>query len=76
MPASSATTNVIALGTDGKTIRVSTNWNIDSNNPTEDDKAETILYKALKKGGFVSQARRGGLQEPGYPSGRLYHQFF
>ncbi len=51
-----ATTTVIALGTDGKTVRVSTNYNIDSNNPAEDDKAETILYNALKKGGFVSQA--------------------
>jgi SecD/SecF fusion protein len=71
-----ATTNVIAIGTDGKTIRVSTNWNIDSNKPTEDDKAETILYKALKKGGFVSQADVERLQEPGYPPGRLYHQFF
>ena len=45
-----ATTNVIALGTDGKTIRVSTNYNIQSNDPMEDDKAETILYNALKKG--------------------------
>ena len=34
-----ATTTVIALGTDGKTVRVSTNYNIDSNNPAEDDKA-------------------------------------
>ena len=51
-----ATTTVIALGTDGKTIRVSTNYNIESNNPAEDDKAETILYNTLKKGGFVSQA--------------------
>ena len=41
-----ATTTVIALGTDGKTVRVSTNYNIDSNNPAEDDKAETILYNA------------------------------
>jgi SecD/SecF fusion protein len=59
-----ATTNVIAIGTDGKTIRVSTNWNIDSNKPTEDDKAETILYKALKKGGFVSQADVEAFKNP------------
>ena len=59
-----ATTNVIAIGTDGKTIRVSTNWNIDSNKPTEDDKAETILYKALKKGGFVSQANVDAFKNP------------
>ncbi len=50
-----ANTSVIALGTDGKTIRVSTNWDIESNNPDVDDKAETILYNALKTGGFVSQ---------------------
>lgn len=59
-----ATTNVIAIGTDGKTIRVSTNWNIDSNKPTEDDKAETILYNALKKGGFVSQADVKAFKNP------------
>ena len=59
-----ATTNVIAIGTDGKTIRVSTNWNIDSNKPTEDDKAETILYNALKKGGFVSQANVNAFKNP------------
>jgi len=59
-----ATTNVIALGTDGKTIRVTTNWNIDSNDPTEDDKAETILYTALKKGGFVSQASVAAFKNP------------
>ncbi len=50
-----ANTSVIALGTDGKTIRVSTNWDIESNNPNVDDEAETILYNTLKKGGFVSQ---------------------
>ena len=59
-----ATTTVIALGTDGKTVRVSTNYNIDSNNPAEDDKAETILYNALKKGGFVSQASVENFKNP------------
>ena len=59
-----ATTNVIALGTDGKTIRVSTNYNIQSNDPQEDDRAETILYNALKKGGFVSQANVEAFKNP------------
>ncbi len=59
-----ATTNVIALGTDGKTIRVSTNYNIQSNDPMEDDHAETILYNALKKGGFVSQANVDAFKNP------------
>ena len=59
-----ATTNVIALGTDGRTVRISTNYNIDSNDPMEDDKAETILYNALKKGGFVSQASVANFKNP------------
>ena len=59
-----ANTSVIALGTDGKTIRVSTNWDIESNNPEVDDQAETILYNALKKGGFVSQANVEAFKNP------------
>lgn len=59
-----ATTTVIAIGTDGKTIRVSTNYNIDSNDPAEDDHAETVLYNALKKGGFVSQASVNAFKNP------------
>ena len=59
-----ANTSVIALGTDGKTIRVSTNWDIESNSPTVDDEAETILYNALKKGGFVSQANVEDFKNP------------
>ena len=59
-----ATTTVIALGTDGKTIRVSTNWDINSNDPSEDDKAETILYTALHKAGFVSQASVEAFKNP------------
>ncbi len=59
-----ANTSVIALGTDGKTIRVSTNWDIESNNPDVDDEAETILYNALKKGGFVSQESVDAFKNP------------
>ena len=59
-----ANTSVIALGTDGKTIRVSTNWDIESNNPDVDDKAETILYNALKQGGFISQANVEDFKNP------------
>lgn len=62
-----ATTNVIALGTDGKTIRVSTNYNIQSNDPLEDDRAETILYNALKKGNFVSQSSVEAFKNPDIP---------
>ncbi len=59
-----ANTSVIALGTDGKTIRVSTNWDIESNNPDVDDQAETILYNALKKGGFISQTNVEDFKNP------------
>ncbi|MBO4825627.1 MAG: protein translocase subunit SecDF [Prevotella sp.] len=59
-----ANTSVIALGTDGKTVRVSTNWNIESNSPTEDDKAETLLYNALKKANLVSQANVESFKNP------------
>jgi len=50
-----STTGALALGTDNKTIRISTNYKIESNSPTVDDEAETILYNALKKAGLVSQ---------------------
>ncbi len=50
-----ATTTALALGTDNKTIRVSTNYKIESNDPAVDDEAETILYNSLKKAGLVNQ---------------------
>jgi SecD/SecF fusion protein len=59
-----ANTSVIALGTDGKTVRISTNWDIESNNPQVDDKAETILYNTLKKAGFVNQANVDAFKNP------------
>ena len=59
-----ATTSAIAIGTDGRTIRVSTNYMIESNNPTVDDEAETILYKSLKKAGLVSQASVEAFKNP------------
>ncbi len=59
-----ANTSVIALGTDGKTVRISTNWDIESNNPEVDDKAETILYNALKKAGLINQAEVSAFKNP------------
>ena len=59
-----ANTSVIALGTDGKTVRISTNWDIESNNPEVDDKAEDILFNALKKAGLVSQANVESFKNP------------
>ena len=59
-----ATTGAIAIGTDGKTIRVSTNYMIESNSPTVDDEAETILYNALKKANLVSQKSVEAFKNP------------
>ena len=59
-----ANTSVIALGTDGKTVRISTNWDIESNNPEVDDKAETILYNALKKASLINQADVSAFKNP------------
>ena len=61
---SKATTGAIAIGTDGKTIRVSTNYMIESNSPTVDDEAETILYNALKKANLVSQKSVEAFKNP------------
>ena len=59
-----ANTSVIALGTDGKTVRISTNWDIESNNPDVDDQAENILFNTLKKAGFVSQESVESFKNP------------
>ena len=59
-----ATTTVIAIGTDGKTFRVSTNYNLESNDPQMDDQAETILYTSLKKAGLVKQSSIEAFKNP------------
>ncbi len=58
------TNSALSLGTDNKTIRISTNYKIESNSPTVDDEAETMLYKALKKNGLVSQASVADFKNP------------
>ena len=59
-----STTSALSLGTDNKTIRISTNYKIESNSPTVDDEAETILYIALKKAGLVSQKNVEDFKNP------------
>ena len=60
-----ATTTAIALGAaSDKTVRISTNWNIESNDPTVDDQAENIIYETLKKGNFISQASVDDFKNP------------
>ncbi len=52
-------TSALALGTDHKTIRVSTNYKIDSNDSTVDDEAEAILKTALPSGEIISSTKVG-----------------
>jgi len=60
-----AYTSVIALGAASeKTVRISTNWKITSNDPTVDDEAETILYNALKGAGLVAQENIESFKNP------------
>ena len=59
-----STNSALSLGTDNKTIRISTNYKIDSNSPTVDDEAETLLYNTLKKNGLVSQKDVAAFKNP------------
>ena len=47
-------TSAIALGTEGKTIRVSTNYRIDENGADIDSEIESKLFEVLKQGGLLS----------------------
>ncbi len=58
------TNSALSLGTDNKTIRISTNYKIESNSPTVDDEAETLLYNTLKKNGLVSQESVKAFKNP------------
>ncbi len=49
-----STTSAIALGAEGKTIRVSTNYRIDEDGIEVDSEIEQRLFEALKKGGVLS----------------------
>ena len=64
-----ATVNALALGTDGKTIRISTNYKIESNNPTIDNEVEDILYKGLHGAGLVTQGSVEAFKNPDVRAG-------
>ena len=49
-----ANVSAIALGTDQKTIRVTTNYRIDDNAPDIDSQVEAFLYNALRKGNLLA----------------------
>ena len=63
------TSNALSLGTDNKTIRISTNYKIESNSPTIDDQAETLLYNGLKKAGMVTQKSVEAFKNPDVRAG-------
>ena len=50
-----ANVQAIALGTDGKTIRVTTNYRIEEDSPTIDAEIEEFLYNALKEGNLLGE---------------------
>ena len=64
-----ANVSAIALGTDGKTIRVSTNYKIESNDPTVDDECENILFKAMPKANLVTQKDVSAFKNPDVRAG-------
>lgn len=50
-----ANVQAIALGTDGRTIRVTTNYRITEDSPTIDAEIEEFLYTALKEGNLLGK---------------------
>jgi SecD/SecF fusion protein len=63
------TASALALGTDGQTIRVSTNYKIESNSLTVDDEAEEKLFNALSKAGLVTQKDLKTFKDPDVRNG-------
>ena len=47
--------SAIALGVDGRNIRITTNYKIESNDQNVDDEVERILFNSLTKAGLVTQ---------------------
>ena len=64
-----ATVNALALGTDGKTIRISTNYKIESNKAAIDNEVENILYKGLHGAGLVTQESVEAFKNPDVRAG-------
>ena len=50
-----ANTSVIALE-GNRTVRISTNWNFESNDPSVDEQAENIIYDKLQAAGLITKA--------------------
>ncbi|MCD8209917.1 MAG: protein translocase subunit SecDF [Prevotella sp.] len=65
----SSNVSSLALGTDHKTIRVSTNYKIDSNDPNVDNEVEDMLYSALSSAGMVTQGDADSFKNPDLRAG-------
>lgn len=59
-----STFNAIALGVDGRNIRVTTNYKIESNDQNVDDEVERILFNSLTKAGLVTQTDISKFRNP------------
>ena len=59
-----STFNAIALGVDGKTIRITTNYKIESNDQNVDAEVEQILFNSLSKAGMVTQTDISKFRNP------------
>jgi len=64
-----STVSALSLGTSGKTIRISTNYKIDSNNPSVDNEVENILFTSLSKAGLVTQKSVDVFKDPDVRNG-------
>ena len=49
---------------DGQCIRISTNYKIESNNPTVDDEVENIIFTSMSKAGLVTQKNIEAFKNP------------
>jgi SecD/SecF fusion protein len=59
-----STVSALAIGTDHKTIRISTNYKIESNRSTVDDEVESILFKGLTKAQMITQKNVDAFKNP------------
>ncbi len=59
-----STFNAIALGVDGTTIRITTNYKIESNDQNVDAEVEQILFNSLTKAGMVTQTDISKFRNP------------
>jgi SecD/SecF fusion protein len=59
-----STVSAIAIGTDNKTMRISTNYKIESSNASIDDEIEEMLFKSLTTSGMLTQKNFEAFKNP------------